>query len=159
MEKDKRGIWSRMWGREQSRTRLPPGGKRAGGGPALHCGFEFRLKQQLQGELNLPCGAEVTHGEPSAENLAERGAGYCVGRIAEVGMVENVEHLGAELQVEPLRQLGVFQKRKVPIVDAGSMEESPVGVTFLSQIIRPEGRGAEILSPRFSGIHDLHGCQ
>src|SRR5580692_9731909 len=102
------------------------------GGPALLCGFEFQLKQQLQGKLNLPCGAEVAHGEPRAENFAERGAGYGVDGVAEVGMVENVEHLGAELQVEPLRDFRVLYDGEVGVDEGRARQRIASGASGMA---------------------------
>jgi hypothetical protein len=65
--------------------------------------------------LNLPRRTEVAHGEPRVENFAERGAGDRVGGVAKVGMVENIEHLGAELQVEPLRDFRVLDDGEIGV--------------------------------------------
>jgi hypothetical protein len=47
-------------------------------------------------------------------------------------VIKNVEQLCAELQVEPLGELGVLQYGEVPVVDARTMKESPIGVALLA---------------------------
>src|ERR1700722_9947754 len=81
--------------------------------------MRFLLKQQLQCELNLARGAEISNREPRAEDFAERGAGYRVSRVAEVGVVKKVEHFGAELQIKPFRYLRVLHNRKVCVHEVG----------------------------------------
>src|ERR1700722_8006065 len=81
--------------------------------------MRFLLKQQLQCELNLARGAEISNREPRAEDFAERGAGYRVSRVAEVGVVEKVKRFGPELQIKPLRYLRVLGYRKICIHEVG----------------------------------------
>ena len=92
----------------------------------------FRLKQQLQCELNLPRRTEVTRGESHAENLAERGAGYRVAGVAQVGMVENVEQLGTELQVEPFRDFRVLDDGEVGIDEIRTRQRIASGASGMT---------------------------
>src|ERR1700679_1401708 len=108
-------------------------GERAGRGTRPFLGrLQLRLKKQLQGELNLPRRTEVTHGEAGAENFAERGAGDRVGRVVEVGMVEKVEHLGAELQVEPFGDFRVLDDGEVGVDEVRPGKRIPSGVSGMA---------------------------
>src|SRR3984885_4011062 len=108
------------------------GGKGGSGNPPFFGGFGLRLKKQLQGELNLPRRTEVTHGEAGAENFAERGAGDRVGGVVEVGVIEKVEHLGAELQVEPFGDFRVLDDGEVGVDEVRTGKRIASGVSGMA---------------------------
>src|SRR6202050_1438181 len=134
-------------------------GERAGRGTRPFLGrLQLRLKKQLQGELNLPRRTEVTHGEAGAENFAERGAGGRVGRVVEVGMVEKVEHLGAELQVEPFGDFRVLDDGEVGVDEVRTGKGIASGVSGMAasgddrvSAAARRGRGAAKCARNFVG--------
>ncbi len=86
----------------------------------------------LRHRQRIPNEADV--GTPAAETgNAER--------RQELGVIENVEELGTKLEIESFGNVRVLQKSHVPVIDSGTMEEAPVGITFLAQGRRTKGRG------------------
>jgi hypothetical protein len=63
----------------------------------------IELELELQRELHLPRRTEVAGREARVLNNAERAGSGGQHGVAEVRVVEQVEELGADLQVEPLR--------------------------------------------------------
>src|SRR5579859_2138766 len=86
-----------------------------------------RLEDELAADLADAAGSGV-------RDLAELAAvGVTAHRIAEeVGMVEDVEHLDAEIQLGPLRDLRVFFHAGVGIDGAGSVEQVLAGSAGLA---------------------------
>jgi len=78
------------------------------------------LELQLQCELDLPSRPEVSRGEPRALDDPEGTARRRQHCIAKIRMVEDVEHLRAELQVEPLGYPRVFRHRKIGVREVWS---------------------------------------
>ena len=104
----------------QFTMRLPswfsrPFGVQAPGNRAV--GF---LELQFQRELDLPRRPEVSGREPCALNDPKGSAGRRQHWIAKIRVVENVEHFGAELHVEPLGYLRVFGHRKIGVQEVRS---------------------------------------
>ncbi len=73
------------------------------------------LEQKLQGKLDLSRRAEISCREACRLNCSERSAGCVEHGIAEVRMVEDVEHLRSELQIQLLRDFRVFSYREIGI--------------------------------------------
>lgn len=87
------------------------------------------LKLQLQRELNLARGAEVAGRETRAVDQPKGGRSENQIGISEVRMVENVEYFGAELRVEPLRDLGVFDQGEVRVHEGWAYNRVPAEIT------------------------------
>src|SRR5262249_29765105 len=79
--------------------------------------MHFELKLQLEGKLDFPRRAEIARWEASRCDLSEGCAGWCEceSRIPKVWMIEDVKHLGPELQIGSLGEFRVFDHRKVGI--------------------------------------------
>lgn len=84
-----------------------------------------RLEKQFQGKLNLARRgggrgdlAEGRIGDAAAVGRLDEGAG--LGREGEVGVVQNVEELRAELEASPFLDGGLLHQRVVEIDDAGA---------------------------------------
>jgi hypothetical protein len=109
---------------------------RAGIAPA-----EVRSELQFQGELDLAGRAEVSGGETGVADDSESGAAGYEGEvgIAEVRLVEDVEELGAELEVHALGEFGVFDDGEIGV------QESRAGNGVASEI-------AEVASGCVGGI-------
>ena len=87
--------------------------------------LEQLLPQQLQAELNLPrgrgrrgndarrCGRQHSRGRREDDRV----------RIVEIGAIENIEQLGPELKVEPLREQEFFGHGEIGFREAGSLQE------------------------------------
>src|SRR5579863_54951 len=74
-----------------------------------------QLEEKLQGKLHQAARLRGL-------NLAD-GAGRTVQiihRNAKVGVIENVEEFGAELQVPRFRQFEILQRGKIPLLHAGT---------------------------------------
>ena len=71
------------------------------------------LEEQLQSKLDLPGRTEVSCRKARGLNLPERRARGVQHEIAEVRIDEDVKHLGPELQIKSLGQLGVFGHREI----------------------------------------------
>ncbi len=101
--------------------------------PSREVRFSSPSEEQLQRKLNLPRGTEVAGRETRALNFPERSAGCGENGIAEVGMVEYVEHLAPELEREFLGQLRIFCDREVLVMyrKRASTEENEDGSTML----------------------------
>ena len=52
--------------------------------------------------------------------------------ILELGVIEKIEELSSKFEVYALAELRVFVNRQVPIVQPGTVEESPVGISNLA---------------------------
>src|SRR5271154_5873545 len=85
-------------------------------------------------------------------------------RICEVGMVENVEELGAELEPHGFSKVEILGHREIEISEAGVLERVPAHVAELAQRRRKHhgasiGVAAEQIqrSSRSSGCSSVHG--
>jgi hypothetical protein len=58
-------------------------------------------------------------------------------------MVENIEHLHAELYRAAFREIGYLMERHVVVVDAGAIEVAAFGVTLRPESIWGEGQIVE----------------
>src|ERR1700678_4148866 len=92
-----------------------------------HSNGETSLVNQLQGELDLP------RRTGRAADFAEAGAHESVGRQSHIDDVEQVEDLGAKLQIQPLKAARAPAERRV-------LDQGKVVVVI--------GRPAEVLRPR-----------
>src|ERR1700692_3727120 len=79
-----------------------------------------RLEDELAADLELPGGATIAGGEAGLGDLAEGRRLHVARRLAKVGVVEDVEGIDAQLEVEPLEELGVLLCGKVDISEAGA---------------------------------------
>jgi len=83
----------------------------------VHCilafGLEVQLSAELHGSRNMSacCLPEGAVFEPSVD-------------AAEVSVVEDIEGLGPQLKVEPLRELDVFHQSEIDPFDARAQEAS-----------------------------------
>ena len=80
------------------------------------------LEQKLQGKLDLSRRAEISCREARRLDCTERSASRCEHRIAEVRMVEDIEHLASELEIEFLTDLCIFCDREIRIKEVGSSD-------------------------------------
>ena len=96
--------------------------KRKGGPkPALaRKNYSKILEQYFQGKLDLPRGTEIASREAGTRDVAEGPAGRGKNGIAKVGMVENIEELGPELESKSFRDLRVFGDREIGVEEIGS---------------------------------------
>ena len=106
----------------------------------------FALKDYFQRKLNLPCcgcgpGQQTrcrVRGSSSIENI-------CVDSLngrREIRVIENVENLGAELDVEPLRDsldVVVLEQGKVQRCDTGTYQDVAAGITAKVEALRKNG--------------------
>src|SRR5882762_6176870 len=104
------------------------------------------LKQQLERKLHNP-------GRVRRADDAEGAAVYISIRLPKLRVVEGVEGLGPKLQVHSLLDSRVFQQCCIPVIEAGSGEESPVRVPNLAQVFRSKERLIEV-GLAFAGIGD-----
>ena len=86
------------------------------------------LEIEFQGELANPRRL-------GARNLCKVGRRHDSTRSQKLGVIADVIELRPELEIEALRQKGIFQERHIPVVDAGAVEESAIGISF-----RADGR-------------------
>src|SRR5882672_11572919 len=76
------------------------------------------LEHQFQSKLHLPCASKVSRRKSRGNDLVEIAEGcrrsrqYKVG-VAEVRMIEEVEHFRPELQLEELRDLCVLRDGEI----------------------------------------------
>ena len=85
-------------------------------------------EQEFEPELNLPRGSRGCRDHPRGwRNLCGRRVYDGVGR-GKVGVVENVEELGAELQSDLFRKRGVFQQRVSSSARSRSVERVAPGI-------------------------------
>jgi hypothetical protein len=108
----------------------------------------FELKDYFQRKLNLPCcgcspGQQArcrVRGSSSVENI-------CIDSLngrREIRVIENVEKLGAELDVEPLRDpldVVVLEQGKVQRGDTGTYQDVAAGITAKIEALRKNGCG------------------
>jgi hypothetical protein len=115
------------------------------------------LEIQFQRELPDTRRPGLSYLAECARILYQRGCvirNQTAGR-QELGVVENVEKFGTELQVEPLGDRGVLQQREIEVVDARAMEEPAASVTFDAERGSRKGCGAEILTVVSPGVGDV----
>src|SRR5438093_8854988 len=86
-------------------------------------GVRFISELQLQRELDLP------RGRGGSVNDAARGA--VLGaleenliRVREIGVIQNIEHLGPELQIQSLTESHPLQQRRVDVEQARTTERT-----------------------------------
>src|SRR6185312_15968659 len=72
-------------------------------------------------------------------------------------MVEGVEEFRPELEQHPLRQTGIFVKCEVPLIESRSMEESPLGIADLTELLCRKRRGIKKQIARPSRIEKMDG--
>ena len=112
------------------------------------CCLEKQFQRKLahacrQSSRNLPERCRRSHASTETGNSARR---------QELSVIEDVKEFSAELQIEALRDLGVFQQRKIPVVDSRPMEKSPPGIALRAQCGWPERRYREKLATRISRV-------
>src|SRR5580704_805085 len=106
----------------------------------------FELKDYFQRKLDLPCcgcgpGQQAccrVRGSSSVENIRVDSLN---GR-REIRVIENVENLGAELNVEPLRDsldVVVLEQGKVQRCDTGTYQDVAAGITAEVEALRKNG--------------------
>src|SRR5262249_38378614 len=95
------------------------------------------LPQKLQRQLNVPRVARGAADSPELRRGNPR-AGE-----AELGMVEEVEELGAELELALLVERESFEQREIPVVDAGTGHDVASGGAPAEARGWHEGIGAE----------------
>lgn len=78
------------------------------------------LEQKLQGKLDLSRRAKIPSREACRLNFPKRPAGGRENRVAEIRMVEDVEHLAPELEIEFLRDLCIFCDREIGVHEIGA---------------------------------------
>jgi hypothetical protein len=81
-------------------------------------GFGLNLEEQLQPELDLP-GQEALCRQPELRRVSPE----LVVWLIQIGPVEDVEALGAELEAGPLIDLDVLEQRKVDFPEVWSPED------------------------------------
>ena len=103
--------------------------------------------------------AVMTPGVPSAAGSVLVGGGALRGAVGEddfvgereVGVVEEVEELGAELEAEALRDLRGLEQREIPVSVAGAYEAVAAGVADGAVGGRGKGVGVEVLRGPLGG--------
>ena len=111
------------------------------------------LPEELEAELDLAaaggCRGDGAGGAGDAGRIlgGRRSENDQVGRV-EVGAVEEVEELGAELQGEALAELGVFEDAEIPGGEAGADVGVATKIAGEAALGRrcDKGRGIEILA-------------
>src|SRR5579863_359649 len=86
-----------------------------------------RLENQLQGKLHNARIARASHKSKTALSCVVNLSRW----VHELGVVENIERLGTELQLHTFRQPCIFQQGEVKVVDARPTEEPAHGVSDL----------------------------
>ena len=76
----------------------------------------------------------------------------------ELSVIEQVKELAAELEIKTFADPRVLNQRKVPIVYARPVEESPPSVPFKTYGRRRECRGIEILASGISRVLNNYGA-
>ena len=77
---------------------------------------------------------------PCAVHNAEQAAVDATGGVLKLRVIEDIESFKSQFQRLGFGKLGVFQERHVKVVEAGAMEEAPIGVADLSQWFEVEER-------------------
>ena len=75
----------------------------------------WRSELQQQRELDLASRAEVSRGETGAADDPKRLAGCGEDGVAKIGMVEDIEQFGAELQIEAFGDLRILGDREIGV--------------------------------------------
>src|SRR6266516_817153 len=78
---------------------------------------DFQSEQDLQGKLDLPRGAAVSGRKARALDDAEILSAHDPAGLPEVGVIEQVEELGAELQPRRFTDLCGLDDREVHVVE------------------------------------------
>src|SRR5262245_30945657 len=110
-------------------------------------------EHQLCRELNLPGRARLTGRQARPGDPAERGAADDVARRAEVGMVEQVEHVGAKLQPRAGCKPHVLDDREVCVVESRADYDVPPQV---AETIH--GHEHRWIEPLIDGADDMNGA-
>ena len=78
--------------------------------------------------MQLPGRARVARREARAVDEAEIIPEHGI-RLPKVGLIENIECVGPDLQVQALRNLGVLDHREVQVGEAGSDHDVTTQIT------------------------------
>ncbi len=114
------------------------------------------LEVQLQRQLtDARCGCPRDLAERRRSGQPGRIEAGDAARVQELRVIEQIEELSPELQIEALGDGGVFEKRKVPVVDSGAVEEAAVRIAFGTERGRTERQRAEILAAGFARVGDI----
>ena len=75
-------------------------------------------------------------GDTRGGHAPEKRAVHIARRIVELRVVEGVEQIHAKLEFGLLRDVRIFVKGKVAVVDSGAMKEAPSGIACNPDIFR-----------------------
>ena len=129
---------------------------------SLSCRGVSLLEQQLQPKLDLAAG--VGRCRDNARR-AKSGCGSLIGECAlgwaggvddfvwqlQVGVVQDVEELSAELQTCPLGELCGFKQGEVPVYVAGAYEAVAACIAYVAC-------GGSGVGVRIEELRDAYGC-
>src|SRR5262245_1394687 len=101
-------------------------------------------------ELDLPRRAGIAAGEPRVGDAAEVRAADDAPRLAEIGVVEDVERLDAELEAGRPGEPQGFRQREVGVVESRADDDIPPQVAEAAHRLE-RGR----VEPAFDGVPQL----
>src|SRR5438876_9705753 len=81
---------------------------------------DFQSEQDLQGKLGLPRGAAVSGRKARALDDAEILSAHDPAGLPEVGVIEEIEELRAELQARRFTNLRGLDEREIHVVEPGT---------------------------------------
>src|SRR5208282_6711906 len=85
--------------------------------------FDNPLEVQLQGKL----GGTV---QQRRRGHLPHGAGQNPKWCRELGVVEDIEEVGTELEVHLFGQVRILVKSHIPVIDSGAVEKAPFRIPF-----------------------------
>src|ERR1700686_3574790 len=92
---------------------------------------------------------------PGTRHLAEGSSGHDATGRQELGVIENVIKLGAELQIQTFGQVRILEQRKIKIIDSRPVKETTIGSSFHSQRSGCKCGRTEILCACFARVGNI----